>query len=367
MATAQGGAGRSLFARLKDGLNLSFSSDKAAIGLSIGASSIKILELKKKKNSWEMEKFALVPLAEPDGTQRDLLNRIAVTQGISEAIKRSGITSKSVCSALVGSGIIIKNLSIIVTDMKELQDQVYWEAEQYIPFDISEVVLDYQIINQNKENVEVILVAVKKAFLEQYMGVIAESSLVAKVMDLEVFALQNVYELNYPVSKTEAMLLADVGAMSTKIVICSGGVPLFTKDASFGGIMVTQEIQRELNLPSAQDAEALKTSGNLPHEVSEVVGRTCMVLGTELKKSIDFYTASSLGPPIVGILLSGGASRSVHLTKTIEEMTGLPTMPLNPFQTVSADSKKFSPDIMASIAAEAAIPIGLAIRGGDKK
>ena len=367
MATAHGGAGRSFFARLKDGLNFSFSSGSAAIGLSIGASSIKILELKKKKDSWEMEKFAMVPLAQPGGDQRDLVNRVAVSQAIVEAVKKAGITSKEVCSALVGTGLIIKNLTIVVTDMKELQDQVYWEAEQYIPFDISEVVLDFQIINQTKDQVEVILIAVKKDFLEQYMGVISEAKLTAKIMDAEVFALQNAFEMNYSTSKNEAMLLADVGAASTKIVICSGGIPFFTKDASFGGMMITQEIQRELHLPSMRDAEALKVSGNLPHEVSEVVARTCMILGTELKKAIDFYTASSLGPPIVGILLSGGAARSVHLSKIVEEVTGLPTQTLNPFQKISANEKKYSLDFLSSIGPEAVIPIGLAARGGEKK
>jgi len=374
MASAQGRAGSGLLARLKSGLNFSFKRGGSCVGLSIGASTVKVAQLKrlgkKKKGAasqWILEKYASVPLPELTSEHREIVNSIGVVQTIHAALEQAQIKTKEVCSAVTGSGLIIKSLTLVVTDMKELQDQVFWEAEQYIPFDISEVVIDFQVISKSKDNqVEVILVAVKKDFLEQYMGVIEEADLSVKVMDTEVFALQNAYENNYDVSTTEAMLLADVGAVSTKIVICAGGTPFLTKDAAFGGAMITQEIQRELNLPSSIDAETLKVSGNLPHEVSEIVARMGHVLGTELKKSIDFYTASSLGPPIVGVLLSGGGARAVHLSKIIEDYTGLPTQLMNPFQRVQGDAKRFQQDFLMDIAPEAVIPMGLAIRAGDK-
>jgi type IV pilus assembly protein PilM len=367
MASAHGGAGSSLFSRLISGLNFSVGSKGAPIGLSIGASSIKVAQLKKTKNSWRLEKYAMVPLPDFPGEHREITNAVSMVQAIQETMDQAQIKSKEVCSAIVGSGIIIKNLTLTITDMKELQDQVFWEAEQYIPFDMSEVVVDFQVIKQGKDDqVEVILVAVKKDYLEQYMGVIEEAQLKPKIMDAEIFALQNVYETNYPVTDTEATLLADIGALSTKITICAGGVPYFTKDAPFGGVAITNEIQRELRLPSAGDAESLKISGNLPHEVNEVVARMCHVLGTELKKSIDFYSASSLGPPISGILLSGGGSRAAHMSKIIEDNTGIPTQILDPFMRIEVDPKQFSSDYLTTIAPEAAIPIGLAIRAGDK-
>ncbi len=367
MSTAQGGAGNSLFARLKSGLNFSFGQAGGCVGLSIGASSIKVAEVKKIKDSWALTKYASVSLPELSTDSREIINTVTIVRAIQTAMQNAKISSKEVCSAIVGSGIIVKNLSLVIENMKDLQDQVFWEAEQYIPFDISEVVIDYQVMGKGKDNqVEVILIAVKKAFLEQYMGVIEEAKLVPKIMDAELFALQNTFECNYAVSKTESMLLADIGAMSTKIVICSGGNPLLVKDAAFGGTMITQEIQRELNLPSLNDAEALKVSGNLPHEVSEIVARLGHVLGTELKKSIDFYTASSLGPPIAGILLSGGGSRAAHLSRIIEEYTQLPTQLMNPFQKVTSESKDFTEQYLSSIAAEVVIPLGLAIRAGDK-
>lgn len=367
MASAHGGAGSSFFARLFKGLSFGSGAKGAAVGLSIGASSIKVAQLKKTKSSWRLEKFSSVPLTEAPSEHREISNAVSTVQAIQEAMAQAGVTSKEVCSAIAGSGIIIKNLTITVADMKELQDQVFWEAEQYIPFDISEVVIDYQVTKQGQDNqVDVILVAVKKEYLEQYMSVIEEAMLQPKIIDAEVFALQNSFETNYPVTDTEATLLADIGALSTKIMICAGGIPYFTKDAPFGGIAITNEIQRELKLPSPIDAESLKVSGNLPHEVSEIVARMCHVLGTELKKSIDFYSASSLGPPISSILLSGGGARAAHMTKIIEDNTGIPTQLLDPFVRLEVDQGIFSPEYLTSIAAEAAIPIGLALRAGDK-
>ncbi len=368
MASAQGGAGRSFFSRFTSGLNFSLSSGGNCVGLSIGASSIKIVEMKKKKNLWTLSNFGSVSLRDAFSDQREIVNGPVVVQSIQELLSQTRITSKDICSSIAGSGVIIKNLTIVVTDMKEMNDQVLWEAEQYIPFDISEVVIDYHVIKKGADNnVEVILVAVKRDLLDQYVTVIQDSKLQPKIMDIEVFALQNTFETNYPVSDTEASLLVDVGAMSTKTVICSGGIPYFVKDAPYGGEMVTQEIQRELKLPSALDAEALKTSANLPHEVAEIVARMGHILGTELKKSVDYYTASSLGPPVTAIYLSGGGSRAAHLSKTIEEYLNLPVVYLNPFERVTASSKNMSDEYLQSISPEVVIPMGLAIRAGDKK
>lgn len=367
MSAAQGRAGSSLLDRIRSGINFSIGGGRAAVGLSIGASSIKVAELKKKKKQWSLQKYASVNTADITGEHRDISNPNLVIGAIQSVIKDAGITSKNVCSAIAGSGLIIKNLMVTVTDMKELQDQVFWEAEQYIPYDITEVVIDFQVIGESKgDQVEVILVAVKKDFLEQYMGVIEQSKLNPKVMDTELFALQNTYEANYEMSPTESVLLADIGAISTKIVICGNGIPYFTKDAPFGGSAVTQDIQKELNLPRMQDAEALKVSASLPQEVRDVLNRTSQNLAGEIKKAIDFYSASSLGPPVTKIFLSGGGSRIDHLVRAVKDVTFIPCDHLNPFQQVTMEIKDFAGDA-ASISPEVVIPMGLAIRAGAEK
>ncbi len=364
MSTAQGRAGSSLLDRLKSGMNFSFSGGQSAIGLSIGASSIKVSELKKKKKKWHLIKYSAISLTDIPGDHREISNPTLTINTIQAVMKQAGISSKNVCSAIAGSGLIIKNLMVTVANMKELQDQVFWEAEQYIPYEISEVVIDFQVVGEPKgDQVEVILVAVKKDFLEQYMSVIEQSKLNPKIMDTEFFALQNTFEANYEVSSTESALLADVGAISTKIVICGNGIPYFTKDAPFGGIAVTSEIQRELNLPRMQDAESLKVSVNLPQEVRDVLTRTGQNLAGEIKKAIDFYSASSLGPPVTKVFLSGGGSRIDGLTRIVKEYTSIPCEYLNPFQEVGSELK----DLGGDISQEVVIPMGLAIRAGSEK
>jgi len=314
-----------------------------------------------------MLKYAAISLGDNPGEHREISNPNAVANAIQSALKQAGISSKDVCSAIAGSGLIIKNLMVTCANMKELQEQVFWEAEQYIPYDITEVVIDFQVIGEPKgDQVEVILVAVKKDFLEQYLSVISQSKLNPKIMDTELFALQNTFEANYSISSTEAALLADVGALSTKIVICGNGIPYFTKDAPFGGMAVTQEIQKDLNLPRLQDAEALKVSANVPQEVRDVLGRTGQNLAGEIKKAIDFYTASSLGPPVTKVFLSGGGSRMSSLSKLVREYTSIPCDYLNPFQQVTVEAKTFSGDI-GNISPEVVIPMGLAIRAGSEK
>jgi len=212
----------------------------------------------------------------------------------------------------------------------------------------------------------VILVAVKKDFLEQYMTAITQSKLNPKVIDAELFALQNAFESNYQISETEAVLLADAGALSTKIVICGNGIPYFTKDASFGGNTTTNEIQRELNFARFQDAEALKVSSNVPQEVRDVLGRSAVNLAAEIKRALDFYSASSLGPPVTRIYLSGGASRAESVVSVITEKTGIPTDYLNPFLQVGIEASSGLADPY-SISPEVVIPMGLAIRAGVEK
>jgi type IV pilus assembly protein PilM len=364
MASAQGRAGNSFLELLRTGVVFSLFGDSSAVGLSIGASSIKIAEMKRKGRVWKLIAYSSLPLAEAMTELREITNPAQLVNLIQNVVKNAGIKTKNVCSALAGSGLIIKNLSVTVNNMKELQDQVFWEAEQYIPYDISEVVIDFQVIGEPKGNqVDVVLVAVKKDFLEQYMSVISDSKLVPKIMDAELFALQNIYEYNYDYSNTESAMLVDVGAASTKIVICSGGVPYFTKDASYGGNYVTQEIQRELNLARPQDAEALKVSANLPQEVRDVLSRTCHVLASEIKKASDFYSASSLGPPIFKIYFTGGGSRVEMLLSAVNEQTGIPCEYLNPFKFVDVSIKGLAGNT-AAILPEVAVPMGLALRAG---
>jgi len=353
----------SLFGMFSGGQNTS-------VGLSIGTSSIKIVELKKSGKTWKLLHFGIVQLPEDVVINREIINPIAVTDSIKTLLNQIKLKSTSVCSSLSGTSLIIKRMSLEVPNLKELQDQVFWEAEQYLPFDVSEVVMDFQVISRSKEGkTDVLLVAVKKAVLDSYMTCIQDSGLSPAIMDVDFFAIQNLFEANYPSNPAEAVAIVDIGASSLKIVVVHDKIPVFTKDSAVGGKNLTSEIQKNMNL-SYNDAESLKTGGSpdgsMPQEINDLMHVMADNFATEIKRAIDFYNASSSGAPISYVLLTGGSSKVPGLSKIVEEVLGLPTQLLNPFNSISYDSSVFTQEYLSNIAPIVAIPIGLALRAGEK-
>lgn len=338
-----------------------------AVGLSIGSSSIKLVELKKSGKNWKLLHFGIVQLPEEVVVNREILNQVAVVDSIRTLVGQIKLKNKNICTSLSGTSVIIKRMTVEVDNPKELQDQVFWEAEQYLPFEVSEVVMDFHVLNSGKDGkTDVVLVAVKKGVLDSYMDSVSDAGLKPKVVDVDYFALENLFEANYPVNPGEAVALVDIGATSMKMVVAHDGVPVFTKDSALGGRNLTVEIQKNLNVSYA-DAEALKTGGAggpMPQEVSDLMHIMCENFASEIKRSLDFYNASSSGAPATAILLAGGSARIPELSRVVEEVTGLPTQLVNPFNVISYDPAVFTQDYINAIAPIAAIPIGLALRGG---
>jgi type IV pilus assembly protein PilM len=366
MAGASPASGR-LLSNLSE--MLSFGGGSTCVGLSIGSSSIKLAELRKKGKGWKLVHFGVYQLPDEAIVNREIVNHVAIVSSIKTLVGQIKLKNKAVCTSLSGTSVIIKRMSLDVPNPKELQEQVFWEAEQYLPFDVSEVVMDYHMLSRGKNNsTDVMLVAVKQSVLESYISSIEDAGLKAKVVDLDFFALQNAFELNYNPNPASAVALVDLGASATKFMVVQGGVPIFTKDSAVGGRNLTSEIQRHLSLAYV-DAESLKVSGqngSMPQEVMDLMQVMNENIAVEIKKAIDFYNASSIGAPIEYLLLAGGCARTPGLSKTIEEMAGVPTQVINPFNSISYDPNIFTQEYLASIGPIAAIPIGLALRAGMK-
>jgi type IV pilus assembly protein PilM len=341
-----------------------------AVGLSIGTSSIKLVELKRAGKLWKLLHFGIVQLPEDIIVNREIINSIAVTDSIKTLIGQIKLKNHQVCTSLSGTSLIIRRMALEVPKLNELQEQVFWEAEQYLPFDVSEVVMDYQVLSRSKDSkTDVLFVAVKKTVLDSYMSCISDAGLKSKIVDVDVFALQNLFEVNYPANPSEAVAIIDIGASAMKTVVVHGGIPVFTKDTAIGGRNLTAEIQKNLNLTYV-DAETLKIGadqgGTIPQEVSDLMHVMADNFATEIKRAIDFYNASSSGAPIAYILLTGGSSKLPGLSRVVEESVGLPTQLMNPFNAISYDPAIFTQEYLSNIAPIAAIPIGLALRAGAK-
>ncbi|MBU6374453.1 MAG: type IV pilus assembly protein PilM [Bdellovibrionales bacterium] len=346
---------------------LSSGSAKSAIGLSIGSSSIKLVELKKSKENWKLLHFGMVALPQDSIVNREIVNPVAVTENLKTLLSQLKLQSKKVCISISGNSVILKRMQLEVPNMKELQEQVFWEAEQYLPFDVSEVVMDYQLLSRGKDgNADVLLVAAKRSILDTYMACVEDAGLDPAIVDVDFFAIENAFESNYTLAPGESALVVDIGATAMKMVILKDGVPVFTKDSALGGQNLTAEIQKHLRLSYA-DAETLKTGaagGALPQEVSDLMQVMSENLGREIKRSLDFYAASSSGAPVSTVVLAGGGAKIPGLSRVVEDIIQIPTQVMNPFNAISYDPAVFTQEYVTSIGPIAATPIGLALRAG---
>lgn len=344
----------------------------SSIGVCIGSSSIKVAELKRKKSHFELTHFAMAEIPDEAIVNREIISHMSVVDVLRELVQSLKLKGRTAVTSISGANVVVKKLLVDPAPSHELMETIIWEAEQYIPFNINDVAYDYQILNKNgpQGKMEVLLVACKKEILSSYQAVLRDAGLVPATVDIDYFALQNVYEVNYESSVSTAVI--DIGAVSTRIVVCADKQPLFTRDAQVGGRTLTQEIQRHLQV-SFQEAEVLKIdhamqvasgeASRVPQEVADLMQVMAENFASEIKRSLDFYNASNAGPTVQQILLSGGSASIAALPAMVQASTKVPTAYLNPFQNIRFDEKVFSPEYITRIQHSSVVPIGLALRG----
>jgi type IV pilus assembly protein PilM len=256
----------------------------------------------------------------------------------------------------------------------ELAESIYWEAEQYIPFDIQDVNLDYQIVDKGgdggKATMDVLLVAAKKEKIADYTGVIAQAGRSAVVVDVDAFALQNAYEVNYGIEPGAIVALLNAGASATNINILSGDQSVFTRDISIGGNAYTEALQKELNLPfelADQLKRGISVDGVTFEDARPVLRAVTENVMLEIQKTFDFFKTTASSDRIDRIMLSGGASRAEGFTEMLSDRFEAPVEGLDPFKRVAFDAKKFQVESAADIGPTAAVAVGLALRrAGDR-
>lgn len=344
---------------------------KPLVGIDIGSSSVKLVEAEGKRNGWVVKRFAVAQLPEDTIVDGEVVNHGAIVEAIKTVVKESGTKAKLAATSVSGASVIIKHINIPITKPTELEDQVYWEAEQYIPFPMAEISLDFEVVREDNGDgkMDILLVAAKKDFIEKRLSTIRDAGLQPEVLDVDVFAIANVFWLNYDVPPDSSVVLVDVGASLTKINIVDARSSLFTRDVAVGGKNLTQEIQNKVGV-GFSDAEAMKVdaaaSGQIPDEVAEVFATVTENIAVEVRRSLDFYAASPTQLPIASIYICGGSSRIPNLLSILQEMLGLPVDYLNPFNRVEVADGAFSEELMAAISASAVVPMGLAIRGQEE-
>lgn len=351
----------------------SFSKSKSIIGLDIGSSSVKVVELVTRSKGIELLHVGIAPLPPEAIVQGAFLNSGAIVEAIVQAIDEAGIKNKNVATAVSGHSVIVKKISLPMMTRDELEESIRWEAEQYIPFDINEVNLDFQILESGdaEGQMDVLLVAAKKDLIDDYVQVISEAGLHTSIIDVAAFAVENAFEANYDTNPDEVVALVNIGAQVVSINIVDRGIPAFTRDVSTGGNVYTEEIQKALSV-GWEEAERLKIGGGPGEESQEVVPQeveqamrsvTETVLG-EISRSLDFFSATAAEARIAKVVLSGGGARVSGFDAAFQGKTNLPVEMLNPLARVMP-SGKFDQEFLDRAAPLLSVSMGLALRRMD--
>lgn len=350
-----------------------FGKKDHLVGLDIGSSFIKVAELKKTSKGYTLHKFGMTRI--PPGSIVE--GRVKDMQGLANDIrmlfKTQKIREKNVAISTGGHSVVIKTINSTVKDEKEFHKTVYTEAEQYIPYDIDDVNIDYQILGESEfspDQMSVLLVAVKKDLVAEYIELIQTAGLNPKIIDVDTFALQNTYEIMPYVNREKITLLVDVGASKTSLNILKSNASLMMRDTVSGTNQISEEISAQYDI-SIEDAQQV-VNGEISDIVSqdavkEVSMRMAQAWCSEICEVVNSFQSGAGDEKIEKIVLSGGGVFVEGLKESLLAELEADVAVINPFEGLILNERKFPDSFIAKVAPLAPIAIGLALRRVDDK
>jgi len=347
--------------------------NKSMVGVDIGSSSVKAVELQGKNGDFQLVSLGYESL-EPDAVvDGQIMELNSVSNAIASIFNEHKIKTTKVAAGVNGHSVIVKNIVVPQMTQDELQESFAWHAEEHIPFDISDVNLDYHVTGSSEDAINVLLAACKRDKIANLKQTIQLAGKQPVVIDVDAFALQNCYELNYDPQPGQVVALLNIGASTTNINILNGSRSVFTRDASFGGNQYTSLLQKELGLTFDQ-AEQVKRGMPLPEgveqrEIEPILDTVSDILALEIQKTMDFYraTVEDSESAVERILVSGGGSKLSGLADFLAKQFEVPVEIFDPFRKIRVDSRGFDPEYMREMVPEMAIAVGLALRGVDAR
>ncbi len=343
-------------------------TEKSLVGLDIGSSCVKAVELKKSKQGYELVNYGLENLAQDTVVDGAIMDAPSVATAITTIFDTKKVKTKNVATSVSGHSVIVKRVTLPFMSEDELFDRIQAEASQHIPFDIADVNLSYQQLEAMDTQMEVLLVAVKKDKILNHTNVLAQAGKTATVVDIDAFALQNCFEVNYEPDPGQTIALLNIGASVMNINIVRGGTPLFTRDVSVGGNQYTDALQKEMDL-SYEDAENLKkgesVSGVSDEQRSAILRSVSDILTLEIQKTFDFFRATASGENIQRIYVAGGTQGVPGLLDLLREEFAMPVEELFPFRKIIVNPGKHNEDEIRQLAPRLVIAVGLAMRSFD--
>lgn len=344
---------------------------KGIVGLDIGSSAVKMVELKGGKGGhFSLSNAAHAPLSPEAIVEGTVMDSSLVVEVAQRLIQERSVKNANFGISLSGISVAIRKIQVPAMSDAELAESIHWEAEQYLPFNVNEVNLDYVVLGSDADTMDVLLVAAKKDRIADYTGILTQLGKTPALVDVDVFALQNCHEINYGVDSGRVVALLNLGAAITNVNIVRGSNSLFNRDIAVGGNLATDALQKDLGLPY-ESAEALKrgeqVEGTVPDNVFPVIQGTVENIVSEIQKTFDFFRATTQEEKIDQIYLAGGSARLQGLREMLMERLDTQVEILNPFNAVTYSPKDVDADLVNQMGPAAAIAVGLAVRKvGDR-
>lgn len=351
------------------------AKNQNAIGLDIGSNSIKLIQLKRSNQGMALENFAMSELSPEAIYEGGIHDRDAVIKTIKELIDSLQIRSKAVAISIGGHSVIVKKITLPAMSDEELAESISWEADHYIPYDLVDVYLDYQILQTRADQgqMDVMLVAAKREVVDQYLEVVREVGLKPIIVDTDCFAVQNAFEVNYQLPTDKLICLIHIGAENLNINVIAYGVNTFTRDLQLGGDFYTREIQKQMGT-SYQEAEAYKLGGSgyggdqiIPSDVQRILVMMSEQIASEINRSLEFHLATSGESRFEKIYITGGAAKLSTLADEIAKKTNTPVELLDPFKAVEIDPNVFNTQYLSDAKSYAPVALGLSLRHKNDK
>lgn len=347
---------------------------KNLVGVDIGSSSIKVCQVRELKKGHSLAKVAFLPLAPQTVVDGHVMNSGAVVEALQKIFHDHKIKQRDVALSVSGQSVIIRKITVPLMTSAELDEQIQWEAEQHIPFDIKDVHVDYEVLRKRPEagQMDLLLVAAKKEEINDYANLAREAKLRPVVVDIDAFTVQNAFETARGLPEHEINAIINVGASLSSLNVIAGGVSAFTRDIASGGNSITEELQKQLSVPYEQ-AETYKCGNNtedtgmVPKAVVDIVNGVSDSIAAEIQRSLDFFLATAGEGELARIYLTGGSANLPQLVTAVEKRSRVPVEVFFPTEKMTVEPKDVDPLLVQSRSAQLAVAIGLSLRKDKEK
>ncbi|MEQ1637790.1 MAG: pilus assembly protein PilM [Methylococcales bacterium] len=344
----------------------------AVLGIDISTAAIKLLELSREGARYKVESYAVAPLPQDAVVDKNIANVEIIADALKKAVKQSGTKLKNACVAVAGSSVMTKIIPMPATySDEEMEQQILVEADQYVPFSLDEVNLDFEVQGVNEHNPEVmdvLLAASRRENVEDRVEALNMAGLKAKIVDVEAFAMENAFGLlstqfSDP-SESQTIAIADIGATMATLNVLYNFRTVYTREQSFGGKQLTEEIQRRYGL-SHEEAGMAKRHGGLPDSYeSDVLEPFKRSIVQQIARSLQFFVSSSVNRNVNCVVLAGGCASIIGLEKLVEQELGIKAYVANPFINMAL-SNRVKPQSLSNDAPALMVACGLALRSFD--